>query len=976
MAKNAIKGLTVEIGGDTTKLGKALESAEKQGKSLSGELGEINRLLKLDPSNVELLAQKQKVLSEAIGNTESKLNTLREAEKQVQAQFEKGEVSEEQYRSLQREIIATGSKLSQYKKAVEETSKSIEGLGDGSKKAAKKVDDTEKSAKEASKAVGDLGEKAADTAKKGITALTAAAAGAVASVVALAESTREYRSEMSKLDTAYTTSGHSAQTAQEAYKSLQGVIGETDQSVEAAQQIALLAESSKDVTAWAGLAAGVVGRFGDALQPETFYEAANETIKLGEATGAYTQMLEGTGYSVDKFNEGLQACETYQEKQAYMLKVTDGLLGDAADSYRDTNKEVIEANEATDDWNSTLAGIGKNMEPVVTGFKELGISILEDAEEPLEDAANFIRTKFLPALKDTGTWVKQNIPQISGVVAGLTATTVLYKSAVLTSELATKGLTVATVAQQAAQKALNLVTNANPYLVLATAVVGVTTALGVLCLASKDTVEPLQVLTEEQQKVTESAIKAAEAFDEQQQATQEAMATSVDEMAHVQELADELMGLADASGKVAEKDQERANFLLTKMNEALGTEYEMVDGVIKQYGDLKTSIDEVIQSKLANSLLEAANADYVAAVQNEADALDRVRNAEQELLAQKEYYTQREDEIAQERIEIQAKLDAAREAGNTREEQIYTVQLSRLDGLLAAEQQNLADKQAAYDEAAVQYGEYHNTILNYQDAEEAALAGNYEQVKQLLLKKGEAHGNYSEKVDEETAQVLDTLYQEAVQAGAEAARMKKNFEDGVEGYTEEMVKEAEEGYEAALDAYANAYADAESVGEDLGEGLKNGMENKRTSLYTKAKNLVTGIISAMRTAADSHSPARKTIAFGEDMGEGTVIGMDNKVPDLKKAANRQAAAILDTFSNQEVAGQTALRRVADQQAARTTTAQMSAASATTPVLDKILAAIERGQVILLDGKQLIGSTAAGYDSTLGQRRALVKRGAL
>lgn len=997
MSAKTIKGLTVEIGGDTTKLGKSLDSVEKQGKSLSTELGQINRLLKLDPTNVELLAQKQQVLSNAISNTEDKLNTLREAEKQVQAQFEKGDVTEEQYRALQREIIATESKLSKYKQAAEETAKAVEGLGDDSDKAADQIDDAGKASgaaademsaladksekagkasKDAAESVDDLREKAADTAKKGVAALSAAAVGAVASVAALAESTREYRSEMGKLDTAYVTSGHSAQTAREAYKSMQGVIGETDQSVEAAQQIALLAESSKDVTTWAGLAAGVVGRFGDALQPETFFEAANETIKLGEATGAYTQMLEGTGYSVDKFNKGLKNCKTYQEKQAYMLKITDKLLGSAADRYRDTNKEVIKANEATDEWNSALAGIGKNMEPVVTDIKELGVSVLEDAQEPLEDAATFIRTKFLPALKDTGGWVKQNIPQISGVVAGLTATTVLYKAAVLSSELATKGLTVATVAQQAAQKALNLVTNANPYLVLATAVVGVTTALGALCLASKETVEPLQVLTEEQQKVTEGAIKAAEAFDEQQQATQEAMATSVDEMAHVQELADELMGLADASGKVAEKDQERANFLLTKMNEALGTEYQMVDGVIQQYGDLKASIDEVIQSKLANSLLEAANADYVAAVQAEADALDRVRNAEQELLAQKEYYTQREDEIAQERIEIQAKLDAAREAGNANEERRYIVQLARLDGLLAAEQQNLADKQTAYDEAAVQYGEYHNTILNYQDAEEAALAGNYEQVKQLLIKKGAAHGTYSEKVDEETAKVLDTLYDEAVKSGAEASRMKKNFENGVEGYTEEMVKEAEEGYEEALDAYANAYADAESVGEDLGDGLKNGMENKRTSLYTKAKNLVTGVISAMRAAADSHSPARKTIAFGEDMGEGTVIGMDRKVPDLKKAATRQTTAILDTFRGQEVAGQTALRRVADQQANISTAAQMSAAGATAPVLEKILAAIERGQVILLDGKQLIGSTAAGYDSTLGQRRALVERGAL
>lgn len=976
MSAKTIKGLTVEIGGDTTKLGKSLDSVEKQGKSLSTELGQINRLLKLDPTNVELLAQKQQVLAKAISNTEEKLETLREAEKQVQAQFEKGEVSEEQYRALKREIIATESKLNQYKKAAEETSKAVDGLGDDSKKAAQKVGDTEKSAKDAAEAVDDLGEKAADTAKKGVAALSAAAVGAVASVAALAESTREYRSEMGKLDAAYTTSGHSAQTAQAAYKSLQGVIGETDQSVEAAQQIALLAESTEDVVTWAGLAAGVVGRFGDALQPETFFEAANETIKLNEATGAYTQMLEGTGYSVDRFNKGLKNCKTYQEKQAYMLKITDKLLGTAADSYRDTNKEVIKANEATDDWNSTLAGIGKNMEPVVTDFKELGVSILEDAKEPLEDAATFIRTKFLPALKDTGGWVKQNVPQIAGVVAGLTATTVLYKATVLSSELATKGLTVATIAQQAAQKALNLVTTANPYVLLATAIVGVTTALGALCLASKDTVEPLQVLTDEQQKVTESAIKAAEAFDEQQQATQEAMATSVDEMAHVQELADELIGLADASGKVAEKDQERANFLLTKMNEALGTEYQMVGGVIQQYGDLKASIDEVIQSKLANSLLEAANEEYVAAVQAEADALDRVRNAETELLAQKEYLTQRESEIAQERVEIQAKLDAAREAGNTREEQIYTVQLSRLDGLLAAEQQTLADKQAAYDEAAVQYGEYHNTILNYQDAEEAALAGNYEQVKQLLIKKGDAHGNYSEKVDEETAKVLDTLYEEAIQAGAEASRMKKNFEDGVEGYTKEMVEEAEKGYEEALDAYANAYADAESVGEDLGEGLKNGMENKRTSLYTKAKNLVTGIISAMRAAADSHSPARKTIAFGEDMGEGTVIGMDNKVPDLKKAATRQTTAILDTFRVQERAGQTALLRVADQQATRAESAQLSAAGATTPLLERILEAIERGQILAIDGDRLIGETAAGYDAKLGQRAALVARGAL
>ena len=74
---NKIKGLTVEIGGDTTKLGKALEDVNKKSRDLSSELGEVNRLLKLDPGNADLLAQKQKILADAVTNTAKKLDTLK-----------------------------------------------------------------------------------------------------------------------------------------------------------------------------------------------------------------------------------------------------------------------------------------------------------------------------------------------------------------------------------------------------------------------------------------------------------------------------------------------------------------------------------------------------------------------------------------------------------------------------------------------------------------------------------------------------------------------------------------------------------------------------------------------------------------------------------------------------------------------------------------------------------------------------------
>ena len=99
-----IKGITVKIGGDVTGLDKALKEVNQRSRDLQGELRQVEKLLKLDPTNSELLAQKQKLLAEAVGNTKDKLETLRQAEKQAQQQFKEGKISEEAYRNLQREV--------------------------------------------------------------------------------------------------------------------------------------------------------------------------------------------------------------------------------------------------------------------------------------------------------------------------------------------------------------------------------------------------------------------------------------------------------------------------------------------------------------------------------------------------------------------------------------------------------------------------------------------------------------------------------------------------------------------------------------------------------------------------------------------------------------------------------------------------------------------------------------------------------
>lgn len=111
MASSRIRGITIEIDGDTTKLGKALDGAEKSSKNLSSELKGVNSLLKLDPSNVELLTQKQTILNDSISATKDKLNTLKSAQAEVQAQFDRGDITAEQFRDFQREIVATEQKL-------------------------------------------------------------------------------------------------------------------------------------------------------------------------------------------------------------------------------------------------------------------------------------------------------------------------------------------------------------------------------------------------------------------------------------------------------------------------------------------------------------------------------------------------------------------------------------------------------------------------------------------------------------------------------------------------------------------------------------------------------------------------------------------------------------------------------------------------------------------------------------------------
>ena len=126
---NRIKGITVEINGDTTKLSKALESVNKNIRTTQTQLKDVEKLLKLDPTNTELLSQKQKLLADSISSTKEKLQTLKTAAEQANTALANGEISQEQYDALQREIIETEKELRNLQTEVDKTNTAFAKIG-------------------------------------------------------------------------------------------------------------------------------------------------------------------------------------------------------------------------------------------------------------------------------------------------------------------------------------------------------------------------------------------------------------------------------------------------------------------------------------------------------------------------------------------------------------------------------------------------------------------------------------------------------------------------------------------------------------------------------------------------------------------------------------------------------------------------------------------------------------------------------
>lgn len=440
-----IKGLTIEIGGDTTQLSESLHDVNKSITSTQAQLKDVEKLLKLDPTNTEMLAQKQELLTQAISKTEEKLETLKDAAVQAEKQLGEGKISQEQFAALQREIAATEIELKRYDSQLDTAADATEDLGDAAEQAAQDsgdagkeigelsdaADDLGDAAKDAGDDTKDLGESARDSGDgfsvldgavatfigNGLTALVSAIGDAISTFAELSESTQEYRENMNKLYTATSAAGMDADYITQAYSQLYGVLGDETATTTTISNFEKLGVSMQDMDSLLDSATGIWAVYGDSIPLDGLAESVNETAKVGQITGTmadainwasasndtWTNALSGNAAALsafqscvsqgmsaeDAFNEALAACGDEQERQQLIISTLNGLYADSAETYRENNASIIDARQATLFYQDAVASVGAAMEPLqatMTRFKANLISGVSPALQELSDA--------------------------------------------------------------------------------------------------------------------------------------------------------------------------------------------------------------------------------------------------------------------------------------------------------------------------------------------------------------------------------------------------------------------------------------------------------------------------------------------------------------------------------------------------------------------------------------------------------------
>ena len=324
MAASRIKGITIEIGGDTTKLRTALKGVNTEIRNTQAQLKDVDKLLKLDPGNTELLAQKHRLLGDAVKETKEKLETLKTAAEQAEKALNDGTISKNQYDALQREIIETENELKRLEEQANQSATALQKIsatGEKLKDVGSNIEGVGKKLLPVTATVTALGTASVKTAADFEAAMSKVAAVSGASGKELEDLTAKAREMGSKTkfsaSEAAEAMNYMAMAGWKTEDMLSGIEGVMNLAAASGEDLATTSDIVTDALTAFGLSAQDSGHFADVLAAAS--SNANTNVSMMGETFKYCAPIAGAlGFSVEDTAEaiGLMANAGIKSTQA------------------------------------------------------------------------------------------------------------------------------------------------------------------------------------------------------------------------------------------------------------------------------------------------------------------------------------------------------------------------------------------------------------------------------------------------------------------------------------------------------------------------------------------------------------------------------------------------------------------------------------------------------------------------------------
>lgn len=386
---NRIKGITVEIGGDTTGLDKALKSVNTSIRSTQSALKDVNRLLKLDPSNTELLSQKQRLLKDAIAATKEKLDSLKVAQEQAKQQLENGELGQDKYDALQREIVETEEELRRLQQEAATTNTALSKIdvaGQKMEAVGNSIAGAGKKMMGVTTVIGGVGVAAVKTAADFDSAMSqvAAVSGATGKDFdALRNKAREMgaKTKFSATEAAEAMN-YMAMAGWKTEDMLDGIEGVMNLAAASGEDLATTSDIVTDALTAFGLSAKDSGHFADILAAAS--SNANTNVSMMGETFKYCAPIAGAlGFSAEDTAEaiGLMANAGIKSSQAgtALRTIMNNLAGDVKIS----GKAIGDVTIATTNADGSMRDLSDILSDCRSAFRNLTESEKVQAAESL-----------------------------------------------------------------------------------------------------------------------------------------------------------------------------------------------------------------------------------------------------------------------------------------------------------------------------------------------------------------------------------------------------------------------------------------------------------------------------------------------------------------------------------------------------------------------------------------------------------------